>query len=54
MLVKLVNPLLFYAPDSHLMHLNTIYTDGLIRHRSWAEFIVRLSTEWHELTAYVR
>ncbi|KAJ7359203.1 hypothetical protein DFH08DRAFT_686288, partial [Mycena albidolilacea] len=52
MLVKLVNPLLFYAPDSHLVHLNTIYTDGLIRHRIWADFIVRLSTEWRGLTAY--
>ncbi|KAJ7927514.1 hypothetical protein B0H13DRAFT_2312462 [Mycena leptocephala] len=51
-LVKFVGPLLFYAPDSHLVNLNTIFTDDLIRHRSWAEFIMRLSTEWQELTAY--
>ncbi|KAJ6588819.1 hypothetical protein B0H19DRAFT_1248417 [Mycena capillaripes] len=48
----LLRPLLFCAPDSHLVGLNTIYTDGLIRHRNWAEFIVRLCTEWQELTAY--
>jgi len=51
-LVKLVGPLLFYAPDSHLVRLNTIFIDGLIRVRSWAEFVMRLSAEWQELTAY--
>ncbi|KAJ6495244.1 hypothetical protein C8R45DRAFT_1094905 [Mycena sanguinolenta] len=49
LLVKLVNPLLFFTPGSHLTRLNTIYTDKLIRHRFWSEFITALSTEWQEL-----
>ncbi|KAF8190332.1 hypothetical protein K438DRAFT_1831867 [Mycena galopus ATCC 62051] len=52
MLVKLFNPLLFRGPASHLVRLNTIYTDGLIRHRFWGEFIARLTTEWQELTVF--
>ncbi|KAJ6473542.1 hypothetical protein C8R47DRAFT_714054 [Mycena vitilis] len=52
-LVKFImSPLLFYAPDFHLVALNTIYTDGLVRHRSWAEFVMRLSTEWQEVAGY--
>ncbi|KAJ7266923.1 hypothetical protein B0H12DRAFT_1098823 [Mycena haematopus] len=51
MLVKLVNPWFFYTPDSHLTRLNTIYTDNLIRHRFWLEFITALNFEWQELAS---
>ncbi|KAJ7741403.1 hypothetical protein DFH07DRAFT_964959 [Mycena maculata] len=51
-LITLLSPLLFYAPDFHLEGLHTIYTDGLIRHRGWAEFITRLNNEWQEFTLY--
>jgi hypothetical protein len=54
LLIKLLSPLLFYAPDFHFVGLQTIYTDGLIRHRGWAEFITRLNGEWQEFTLYVR
>ncbi|KAJ6588820.1 hypothetical protein B0H19DRAFT_220413 [Mycena capillaripes] len=52
LLIKLLSPLLFYAPDFHLVGLQTIYTDGLIRHRGWSEFITRLNREWQEFTLY--
>ncbi|KAJ7927518.1 hypothetical protein B0H13DRAFT_1970716 [Mycena leptocephala] len=52
LLIKLLSPLLFYAPDFHFVGLQTIYTDGLIRHRGWAEFITRLNGEWQEFTLY--
>ncbi|KAJ7640899.1 hypothetical protein DFH06DRAFT_1477813 [Mycena polygramma] len=52
LLIKLLCPLLFYAPDFHLAGLQTIYTDGLIRHRGWSEFITRLNSEWQEFTLY--
>ncbi|KAJ7485410.1 hypothetical protein FB451DRAFT_1229644 [Mycena latifolia] len=52
LLITLLSPLLFYAPDFHLAGLHTIYTDGLIRHRGWAEFITRLNSEWQEFTLY--
>ncbi|KAJ7116037.1 hypothetical protein C8R44DRAFT_880416 [Mycena epipterygia] len=51
-LIKALGPLLFYAPDFHLVSLYKIYTDGLIRHRSWSEFITRLNREWQEFTLY--
>ncbi|KAJ7126106.1 hypothetical protein C8R44DRAFT_874479 [Mycena epipterygia] len=51
-LIKLLGPLLFYAPNFHLVGLHTIYTDGLIRHRGWSEFITRLNGEWQEFTLY--
>jgi len=52
LLISLLSPLLFYAPDFHLVGLQTIYTDGLIRHRGWSEFITRLNGEWQEFTLY--
>ncbi|KAJ6595617.1 hypothetical protein DFH09DRAFT_1135118 [Mycena vulgaris] len=52
LLITLLNPLLFYAPDFHLVGLHTIYTDGLVRDRGWPEFITRLNKEWQEFTLY--
>jgi hypothetical protein len=54
LLIKLLSPLLFYAPDFHFVGLQKLYTDGLVRHRGWAEFITRLNGEWKEFTLYVR
>ncbi|KAF7301304.1 hypothetical protein MIND_00695400 [Mycena indigotica] len=52
LLIKLLSPLLFYAPDFHLDGLHTIFTDGLVRHRGWSEFVSRLTGEWQEFTLY--
>ncbi|KAJ6621366.1 hypothetical protein B0H10DRAFT_2215293 [Mycena sp. CBHHK59/15] len=52
LLMTMLSPLLFYAPDFHLVGLHTIYTDGLIRSRGWADFIQRLNSEWQEFTLY--
>ncbi|KAJ6488057.1 hypothetical protein C8R45DRAFT_265104 [Mycena sanguinolenta] len=52
MLIKLLSPLLFYAPDFHLLGLHAINTDGLIRHSGWAQFVTRLNSEWQEFTLY--
>ncbi|KAJ7138528.1 hypothetical protein C8R43DRAFT_928893 [Mycena crocata] len=49
-LMKLLSPLLFYAPNSHLVALHSIFTDRLIRQRGWSEFIKRLNNEWQEFT----
>jgi hypothetical protein len=53
-LIKMLSPLLFYAPDFHLLGLHATHTDGLIRHRGWSEFVTRLNNEWQEFTLYVR
>ncbi|KAK7044635.1 hypothetical protein R3P38DRAFT_3388945 [Favolaschia claudopus] len=52
LLVRTLSPLLFYAPDFHLIGLQAINTDGLIRHRGWAEFVTRLNSEWQEFILY--
>ncbi|KAJ7269953.1 hypothetical protein C8J57DRAFT_1509064 [Mycena rebaudengoi] len=52
MFINILSPLLFYAPDVHLVGLQTIYTDGLIRHRGWTDFIQRLNNEWTEFTLH--
>ncbi|KAF7360414.1 hypothetical protein MVEN_00771400 [Mycena venus] len=52
MLIRMLSPLLFYAPDFHLVGLHAINTDGLIRHRGWSEFVTRLNSEWQEFTLY--
>ncbi|KAJ7291729.1 hypothetical protein C8J57DRAFT_1273838, partial [Mycena rebaudengoi] len=52
LLITLLTPLLFYAPDFHLVGLQTMHTDGLIRHRGWSDFIKRLNGEWQEFTLY--
>ncbi|KAF7344557.1 hypothetical protein MSAN_01937600 [Mycena sanguinolenta] len=52
MLIKILSPLLFYAPDFHLLGLQAINTDGLIRHSGWALFVTRLNSEWEQFTLY--
>ncbi|KAJ6588850.1 hypothetical protein B0H19DRAFT_1248446 [Mycena capillaripes] len=56
LLIKLLSPLLFYAPDLRLVDLKTIYTDGLIRHRRYSGFIKDITSDWqnfHTLYATV-
>ncbi|KAJ7666257.1 hypothetical protein DFH06DRAFT_1386392 [Mycena polygramma] len=56
LLIKLLCPLLFYAPDFHLAGLQTIYIDGLVRRRVWSDFIKQVTNDWqnfHTLYATV-
>ncbi|KAJ7185537.1 hypothetical protein C8R46DRAFT_1060915 [Mycena filopes] len=52
LLIQTLSPLLFYAPDFHLVGLQTMFTDRLIRKRGWSQFITRLNNEWQEFTLY--
>ncbi|KAJ7173493.1 hypothetical protein C8R46DRAFT_1082980, partial [Mycena filopes] len=54
LLIQMLSPLLFYAPDVHLVGLQTMLSDGFIRTRSrgWQPFILRLNKEWQEFTLY--
>ncbi|KAJ7269955.1 hypothetical protein C8J57DRAFT_1227621 [Mycena rebaudengoi] len=52
MLINLLGPLLFYAPDVHHVGLQKIFTDGLVRGRGWTDFIKRLNNEWTEFTLH--
>ncbi|KAJ7359247.1 hypothetical protein DFH08DRAFT_686330, partial [Mycena albidolilacea] len=52
MFIKILSPLLFYAPNFHLSRLHTISIDGLIRYREWPEFFMGLNSEWGEFILY--
>nr|GAT46161.1 predicted protein [Mycena chlorophos] len=52
LLIRILSPMLFYAPDFHLKGLHKIYTDGLVRHSGWSDFVNRLTSEWQEFTLY--
>ncbi|KAF7325825.1 hypothetical protein MKEN_00433200 [Mycena kentingensis (nom. inval.)] len=52
LLVKILSPLLFYAPDFQLDGLHKIYNDRLVRRRGWSEFVTRLTGEWTEFILY--
>jgi hypothetical protein len=54
MFIKILSPLLFYAPNFHLSRLQAISIDGLIRPREWPEFLMGLNSEWGEFILYVR
>ncbi|KAF8140848.1 hypothetical protein K438DRAFT_698068 [Mycena galopus ATCC 62051] len=52
MSMKILSPLCFSAPDSHLFGLRTIHTDRLIPQREWPEFVRGLTSQWQEFTLY--
>ncbi|KAJ7892760.1 hypothetical protein B0H14DRAFT_956776 [Mycena olivaceomarginata] len=54
MVINMLSPLLFYAPHFHLSNLYGVNADEPIHPRGWAEFVVRLDSEWKEFTLYVR
>ncbi|KAH7886450.1 hypothetical protein F5I97DRAFT_1928299 [Phlebopus sp. FC_14] len=51
-LLVLMSPLLFGAPDVHAVGLRNIWVDQLVNHISWKRFINRLNSEWQEFTLY--
>ncbi|KAJ7254805.1 hypothetical protein C8J57DRAFT_1136818 [Mycena rebaudengoi] len=50
--IRLVSPLMFKAPLSHLQSLENLYVDELVSHDQWDRITERLCTEWQELTLY--
>ncbi|KAJ7727132.1 hypothetical protein DFH07DRAFT_233472 [Mycena maculata] len=50
LLIKIVSPLLFNAPLTHLRKFEVIYADELVSHAPWREMTAQLHLEWQELT----
>lgn len=50
LLIQLLSPLLFSAPDVHLKSLESILVDRIVRLGSWNRFIGKLNSEWSEFT----
>ncbi|KAJ2926596.1 hypothetical protein H1R20_g10502, partial [Candolleomyces eurysporus] len=51
-LIKILSPLLFSAPDVHLRSLEKMWVDGLMLGQVWRESIEKLSDEWEGFTLY--
>ena len=53
MLVCLLSPVLFFAPDVHLRELKKVWADKLVIEEVWKKFMEQLVSEWVELVLYV-
>ncbi|KAF6764223.1 hypothetical protein DFP72DRAFT_416920 [Ephemerocybe angulata] len=52
LLIKVLSPLLFSAPDVHLKSLEKMWVDGIMHGAVWLESIKKLNDEWQEFILY--
>ncbi|KAI0293045.1 hypothetical protein BC826DRAFT_1143101 [Russula brevipes] len=52
MLICLLSPVLFFAPDVHLRELKKVWADKLVIEEVWKKFMEQLVSEWVELVLY--
>ncbi|KAJ7109641.1 hypothetical protein C8R43DRAFT_1079700 [Mycena crocata] len=52
LLIKILSPLLFNAPLSHLRTLEDAYSDEIVSHAPWRRITEGLNMEWQELTLF--
>ena len=50
----MLSPLLFSAPDTHLVNLEKMWVDGIMHAAVWQQSIAKLNDEWQEFILYVR
>jgi hypothetical protein len=53
LLVTILSPFLFWAPDVHLQALEKIWVDRLVHFGHWTKFTNKLNTEWQQITIIV-
>lgn len=53
LLITILSPILFNAPDVHLRALGDIWVDDIIGHVPWTDFMTKLTNDWKEFTLYV-
>ncbi|EIW87388.1 hypothetical protein CONPUDRAFT_149421 [Coniophora puteana RWD-64-598 SS2] len=51
-LLRIMSPFLFGAPDVHMKALKTIWVDQLVNHIPWKKFVDKLNDEWMGYTLY--
>jgi hypothetical protein len=54
MLVIILSPMLFWAPNVHLHALEKLWVDRQVHIGPWTEFISKLNAEWQDLIIIVR
>jgi hypothetical protein len=52
--MRLLSPLLLYAPETYLQNIQSLAVDGLVDKPSWDKLTSRLTGEWKENTLFVR
>jgi hypothetical protein len=53
MLITLVSPLLFFAPEIHLRDVERLWTDEVIIETVWKSFMAKLLEEWEDVILWV-
>ena len=53
-LIRILAPLLFFAPDVHLLSLEKIFLDGQVKQCHWNTFLTKLESDWEQFILYVR
>jgi len=51
-MLMVLSAFLFFAPETHLKGLESIYTDMVICQHMWIKFIGKLQNEWQEFILY--
>jgi hypothetical protein len=54
MLIRILSPILFFAPDAYLRGLEKVWVDGIIVEALWRESMQKLVSEWSDFVLYVR
>ena len=54
LLITLLSPVLFLAPEVHLKEVEKLWTDEIIIETVWKRFMTKLLGEWEELILWVR
>jgi hypothetical protein len=53
LLITLVSPLLFLAPEVHLRELGKLWMDEVIIETVWRAFMAKLLEEWQDVVLWV-
>ena len=54
LLITLLSPLLFLAPDTYLREMEKIWTDDVIIEPYWKTFMAKLLAQWKGVILWVR
>ena len=54
LLITLLSPLLFLAPEVHLREMERLWTDEVIIETVWKSFMTKLLVEWEHAILLVR
>jgi hypothetical protein len=54
LLITILSPLLFLAPEGNLQGLEKLWTDDVIIEAIWKSFIAKMLTEWEGVILWVR